>query len=407
MMPLLLLAAGLTLADLEGRLLLQSPEYKQAEASVHMAEGRRVQAGLYPNPTIGATGEHVSRATRGGSVGGFVEQRIVMGGKLGIERGLAGQELEQLRATRDAWRLRLRGQLTASFYETLTAIDRVRIRERLTATAADSAKIARELKNLGRLDEADIRTADVEASRAALRLEQARQGERRAWEELAALLNVDTLAPRELDGIADDFPRLDRESIWARVRAQSPEVAMAVTERARAALVLRRAKAARIPDLQVRGGLRHNGEWGDVPGGRPVGLEGIFDVGVEIPLFNRQQGNLQAARAEVERARLQSSRTERALQARFAAAWQRYDSAWALVVRYRDEILPAARKAFELHQQNFRRMQGEYPRALAAQRTYFEVQDEYTDGLRDGWRAVAELESLLLAGQEAGAANNW
>ena len=396
MTPIFLLAAGLTLADLEGRLLLQSPEYRQAEASVVMAEGRQLQAGLYPNPTVGATGEHVSRATRGGSVGGFVEQRIVMGGKIGIERGLAGQELELARAMREGWRLRLRGRLMALYYETLAAGERTGARAKLAANAAELAKIARELRNLGRLDEPDIRAADVEAQRAELRLEQGRQMEGRAWAELAALLNVDALTPRELDGMADDLPLLEREVLWGRIRAQSPEMTMAVTEGARAAFELRRAKAARVPDLQLRGGLRRNGEYGDVPGGRPVGMEGIFDVGIEIPLFNRQQGNLRAAKAGVERSRLEGERTERAQRMRFAGVWQRYEAARATVVRYREEMLPGARQALAIYQRNFRAMQGEYPRVLMAQRTYFELQDEYFDALRDGWRAVAELESLLL-----------
>jgi cobalt-zinc-cadmium efflux system outer membrane protein len=398
MTPILLLAAGLTLADLEGRLLSQNPEYQQAEASVKMAEGRQAQAGLYPNPTIGATGEHVSRATRGGSVGGFVEQRIVMGGKLGIDRNLAGQDVERARAMREAWRLRLRGQLRMLFYDTLAAAERTRVRTKLFETASETAKIARELQNIGRMDEPDIRTADVETQRAAVHLEQARQLETRAWTELAALLNTEGLAPRELDGMVDDFPELAREALWAQVRAQSPEVTMAVTEKARAQWALRQARAARVPDLQVRGGLRRNGEYGDVPGGRPVGLEGIFDVGVEIPLFNRQQGNLRAARAGVERAQLEGARTERALQARFAAAWQRYEAARVTVTRYRDSTLGDARRAYETYLSNFRGMQGEYPKVLNAQRSYFELQEEYNDALRDGWRAVAELESLLLLG---------
>lgn len=398
MTPVLLLAAGLTLADLEGRLLSRNPEYLQADAAVKMAEGRQVQAGLYPNPTIGGTGEHVSRATRGGSVGGFVEQRIVMGGKLGIDRNLAGQEVERARAMREAWRLRLRGQLRLLYYDTLVAGERTRVRGKLAETAAATAKIARELQNIGRLDEPDVRMADVERERAAVRLEQARQLESRAWAELAALLNTDALAPRELEGMVDDFPELAREGLWERVRAQSPEVAMAVTEKARAQWAVRQARAARVPDLQVRGGLRRNGEYGDVPGGRPVGLEGIFDVGVEIPLFNRQQGNLRAARAAVERAELEGARTERALQARFAAAWQRYESARVTVTRYRDTALLDARRAYDTYLSNFRGMQGEYPKVLVSQRSYFELQEEYNEALREGWRAVAELESLLLLG---------
>lgn len=398
MTAIFLLAAGFTLADLEARLLTQSPEYRQAEQSVQMAEGRAVQAGLYPNPTIGSTGEHVSRSTRGGSIGGFVEQRIVMGGKLGLAKGLAGQEVEQARAVREAWRLRLRGELQAAFYAALTAADRVKARERLAASAANSARIARELQNIGRLDAPDLKMADVESQRAALRLQQGRQMEERTWAELSALLNTDSLSPRELDGMVDDLPQLERETLWARVRGQSPEVTLAVTEKARAEIALRAARAARVPDLQLRGGLRNNREIGDVPGGRPVGAEGIFDVGIEIPIFNRQQGNLRAARAGVARAGIERERTERGLQARFAAAWQRYESAYSAVVRYREDMLPAAKDALDMYERNFRGMQGEYPKVLMAQRSYYGLLEEYLDGLEEGWRAAAELESLLLAG---------
>jgi outer membrane protein TolC len=68
------------------------------------------------------------------------------------------------------------------------------------------------------------------------------------------------------------------------------------------------------------------------------------------------------------------------------------------VTRYRDAALGDARRAYDTYLSNFRGMQGEYPKVLNAQRSYFELQEEYNDALRDGWRAVAELESLLLLG---------
>jgi len=396
----MLLAAALTLADLETRLLERNPEYRQAEAAVRMAEGQRVQAGLYPNPTIGSTGEHVAKSTRGGSIGGFVEQQIVMGGKLGIARSIADQELEQAKAMREAWRLRVRGNLAALYYATMAAGERVKTRKELAGNAEDSARIARELRNVGILDEPEVRMAEVEAQRAAVRLMEAEQSEGRAWLEMAALLNVDRMERQPLDGDVDEMPRLERDAVWARIREQSPEVRIAVTERVKAELAVREAKAARVPNLQLRGGLRNNREDGDVPKGRPVGVEGIFDIGVEIPIFNRQQGNLRTARAGVEKMRLEAERTERALQRRFAESWQHYETARLTAARYRNEMIPAARQAYQMYQRNFRAMQAEYPRLLTAQREYFALWDEYYDALEAGWRAATALESLLLAGEE-------
>ena len=393
----LLLAAGLTLADLESRLLQQSPQFRQAEADVRIAEGHAIQAGLYPNPTIGSTGEHVSKSTRGGSVGGFVEQRIVLGGKLGIDQALARQEVDHARALRDAWRLRLQGELKARYYAALAAAERVKTRAQLAQQSAESAKVARELLNTGLLDQPDLHAADIEARRADLRLQQARQAEDRAWSDLAALLNADSLPNRELDAMIDDIPSLERDDLWRRTLAQSPEITAALIEKGKAEQTLRQARAARIPDLQIRAGLRNNREDGDVPKGRPVGVEGIFDIGIEIPIFNRQQGNIAAARARIEKAALERDKTARDLQSRFAAAWERYAANRAAVERYRDELMPAARKAYEAYQQNYRAMQAEYTKALNAQRTWFELQDEYVDALAETWHAAAVLESLLLA----------
>ncbi len=50
----------LRLEDLERMALENNPTIAQAEAAVRAAEGRRVQAGLYPNPILGYLGEELS-----------------------------------------------------------------------------------------------------------------------------------------------------------------------------------------------------------------------------------------------------------------------------------------------------------------------------------------------------------
>ena len=61
--------------------LANHPALAEASAHVRAAEGRHLQAGLYPNPVVGATGDENSpgEVIRGGEFGGFVEQRLVTG----------------------------------------------------------------------------------------------------------------------------------------------------------------------------------------------------------------------------------------------------------------------------------------------------------------------------------------
>src|SRR5262245_35513863 len=50
----------LTLADLERMALQANPTLPEAQAAIRAAEGRRVQAGLWPNPVVGYRGEELA-----------------------------------------------------------------------------------------------------------------------------------------------------------------------------------------------------------------------------------------------------------------------------------------------------------------------------------------------------------
>ena len=84
-----------TLEQVEKIARQMNPTLRQAEAEIRAARSRQQQAGLYPNPTVGYTGDEI----RGGSVGGgkqgfFVQQTIVTGGKLGLSREVFGKDVK-------------------------------------------------------------------------------------------------------------------------------------------------------------------------------------------------------------------------------------------------------------------------------------------------------------------------
>jgi cobalt-zinc-cadmium efflux system outer membrane protein len=153
----------------------------------------------------------------------------------------------------------------------------------------------------------------------------------------------------------------------------------------------------KIPNLDILGGLRYNRELLEV-GQRPVGLEGFFDVGVRIPLFDRNQGGVQAARAEVTSAERNVERVQLALRSRLAVAFREYLDAREAAMRYQTAMLPRAQRAYDLYLISFRQMAASYPQALIAQRTLFQLQDEYNDTLAIAWTKATEIRGLLLMG---------
>ena len=151
----------------------------------------------------------------------------------------------------------------------------------------------------------------------------------------------------------------------------------------------------------VRGGLRNNREFGEIGPNGPRqrrGLEGIFDVSVQIPVFNRNQGAVKAAKAEAGHARLEVERTKLSLKGRLAAEFKDYQDASIAAERYRTRILPKARQAYDLYLSNFRQMAGAYPQALIAQRNLFQLQESYVSALVSTWQHAIEIQGLLLSG---------
>src|SRR5215469_8091347 len=70
-----------------------NPTLKQANALVRRSQQQARQAGLYPDPSIGYLGEQIRGGSfGGGEQGGFVQQTVVLGGKLGLRRDIFEQQ---------------------------------------------------------------------------------------------------------------------------------------------------------------------------------------------------------------------------------------------------------------------------------------------------------------------------
>ncbi len=385
--------------DLERMALAASPALRQSAAEVRAAAGRVRQAGLYPNPVLGFTGDHNTPALQGGSLGGFGEQRFVTGGKLGLDRKVADQDRLGVEEMAKAERLRIIAAIDALYYRGLGEQRLLEVRTRMAQLTQTTAATSRELANLGQADQPDVFEVEIEAQRAQLAVVMARNALDRTWREIQALVNQPGLKPSTLAGDLEAVGKLDRDAALSRILTDSPELRIAAIAEARSGIGVRRAKAGAIPDIVARGGVRYNRELhlDQISGPlQQVGPEGYFDVGVSIPIFDRNQGAIQAAEAEQDQARAGVELERQMIRTRFAAVYKEYADAMASIELYRNELLPKARQGFEMYQGNFRQMAAAYPKVLLAQRSLIQMEQEYIAQLVAAWQARLEIDSLLV-----------
>jgi cobalt-zinc-cadmium efflux system outer membrane protein len=374
-----------------------NPTLRQAEAEIRAAKARQQQAGLYPNPTVGYAGDEIRGGSfSGGKQGFFVAQTVVTAGKLARNRDVFAKETQLAQIEAEEQKIRVETSVKTAFYRVLAAQELLDVRRGVAQIEQNFADSRRQLFNSGQADESEVLEAEVEAQRLRLFAHMQENTLREEWRSLAAVLGRPDLPLATVSGdLEHNWPDLNEEQAVEAVATQSPATRIAETDAARAASSLARAKREPIPDLQLRGGFQYDNEpLGSVPAA--VGWEGTAEVGVQIPIFNRNQGNIAAATASLERANLEKQRVALTLRDRAATAADQYASARLMALEYRDEMLPRAKKAYTLMTERYGLMLASNPRVLESQRMLFNLQAEYIVALENVWTAGIALQGFLL-----------
>ena len=87
---------------------------------------------------------------------------------------------------------------------------------------------------------------------------------------------------------------------------------------------------------------------------------------------------------------------ELSLRRRLADSFSRYETARESVRDFAEQSLPMSRRALEMYQDYFKKRRATWPQVLVAQRTYFQLSDDYANALLDLRRAETEIKGMLL-----------
>jgi cobalt-zinc-cadmium efflux system outer membrane protein len=271
----------------------------------------------------------------------------------------------------------------------------VEVRAELARIAHEAVGISEELLNVGQADQPDLLEAQIEADRAEIQHDAARYHQEAVWRVLAAVVGEPDMPLRPLAGNPEEgIPTLDQETLVAALVRDSPEVQAAEAAVRREQAAIRMSLAERLGDITLRAGPSYNYDTSHGLGG----WAGHIELSFPLPLFNRAQGSIAAARADAEAAQAEVRRLELELRARLATEFLGYARARGVVEKYRSAVIPRAERAYELYLSRFREMAAAYPQVLIAQRTLAQVRAEYLDALDDVWRHVVLLEGSLLEG---------
>lgn len=380
----------LTLEDLESLALANNPTLVQAHAQLEGARAAALQAGLYHNPILGYVGEQMGvRGTAGETQGGFVQQRIDTAGKLKLSRAKYQARSDVTESLALVQQYRVLNDVRIHYYQTLGAEQLVNIHRQLLKSAEDNLVTTREMLNVGQANQADLHLAKAELEQQRLDLMMAENDYQLAWQRLTAIVGLQNQPPAPLAGPLDgETLPINWETAVARLVAESPELAAAQTKVGEDQITVQRERVQPIPDIFVAGLVGKNFESGDTTASATAFIE--------IPLFDRNQGTIRQAEADLARSRGEVRRLELILRRRLAEQYRRYQTASQHVRAYQEAILPETRAAYRARLQAYQEGRETWPNVLAVQRNYFLLQSNYVKNLVAWREAEVAINGFLL-----------
>lgn len=380
---------GINLAELESLAERCNPALAQAAARIEAARGEAIQAGLYPNPRAGYLASEIGDEGQAGQQGAFIGQEFVTNGKLKLSRYVAEQTIRQAQCAWAAQRARVVNDVRRAFFDVLVAQRSVELTNQLVRVGQEGVRAADALMKAKEASRFDGLQARIEFDSAQITAEKARNRYVAAWRNLATVVGMPDMPSAPLLGeLQDGLAQLTWEGELTRMLGESPVIAEARTNVARAEAILCRQCAERVPNVDVQVAMQYDNATRDSIAGA--------QAGVALPLFNRNQGNIRRAQAEVSSARAEVQRAELELRQRLAVAFEQYQNARFQVEKYAAQILPNAQTSLDLVTRGYREGHLDYLTLLTSQRTFFQVNLAYVEAVRDLRNATVVIEGNLL-----------
>ncbi|UVW30515.1 TolC family protein [Massilia sp. H6] len=374
-------SAPLTLEQAVAKALAANPTLRAAALDVAIAEGARRQAGVFRNPEVSFVREGTQRGTRTQTV--QLSQVLELGGKRSARIRLAERERSLAEGNLGVARTDLRADVTTAYFDALGAQERLQVAQASLDVASKAAYAAERRVAAGRVSPVEQDRAGVAQATARLELAQAQSelsiamltlaaywGETIAVSQPLAIPALDLALPPALDELQR---RLDASPQMRRSRLQ--------LEREEAQVGLDRSQ--RMPDVTLMVGRQKDDEIGR--------SQTVLGVSLPIPLFNRNQGSLQASLSRAEKARTELEAERLRLHQSLTTAYQRAQLSREQVRTMREDVLPRAQRVFDAAVTGFEAGKFSFLDVLDAQRTLLQIRTQYIQALYDRYRAVAHL----------------
>ncbi|MBC2603684.1 TolC family protein [Puniceicoccus vermicola] len=368
------------------------PRYDLLAERRDAAEGQVEQAGVRPNPVVGAEAENFLGT---GPVSGVKALEVTLGVTQVLEtadKRRLRTEVERQRLASFDWEAEqleweIESEVREAFVAVLLAQQSVGLREMQLELAERSLSETQRLVEEARSPQVEKTRATLAVKRQEFLLRQSERDYESSRAVLAALWGMVPAPDFRVQGeivLEEEIPSIEE------LEAVLPGTVIlkrfeSDRQQRQAALELEEARAT--PDIELYGGARYYNE-------DDGNLGFVAGVAVPWPLFDRNQGNIRSARAELRSVEYEREARRRELLLALNENWRELQSAHADARSIEVDLIPAARETLEATEEGYRLGRFTQVAVIDSRQELFALRESYLEALGRYAQALTAIKNL-------------
>ena len=382
--------AGISLDEATALALQANPDIAVALSGREVESGQVLQAATRPNPTLSAQVEDLRSRYRNSTL--LISQQLETAGKRDKRIAAADANLAIADADIRIAQAEISAKVYAAFYQALAAQQAQALATELLQIATTSKETTAKRVSAGKVSPVEETKAKVAEAGLKIELATANQQLAAAKKRLTGLwgkgLGSTQTTAFTVVGELNKFNALPALSDLAAQLPNSPRLKKASLAIAQKQALSEIEKSKQTPDVTLSLGARRNEELGGI-------TQAIIGISIPIPLFDKNQGNWQSAKARETQSLDEKTALENQLNTELADAYLRRQVQVEASNTYSQEILLGAQSAYEAARKGFEFGKFSFLEVLDAQRTLFQAKTQYIQTLALAHQAEADIQSIL------------
>ncbi len=370
-----------------------NPNIAVAMRGRDVESAQALQAATRPNPTLSGQVEDLRSQNRIATIA--VSQQLETAGKRDKRMAAADVSLAMADADIRIAQAEISAKTYAAFYQVLAAQQAQTLAQELLQIATTSKQTTAKRVLAGKVSPVEETKAKVAEAGLKIDLANANQQLAVAKQRLASLWAKSTEMNDQADykvvGELENLKALPALSDLMVQLADSPRL-----KKATLAIIQKQALSnielsKQTPDVTLSLGAQRNEELGGI-------TQAVIGLSIPIPVFDKNQGNLQSAKAREYQSIDEKFALENQLKTDLADAYSRRQLQVEASNMYQQDILPGAQSAYEAARKGFEFGKFSFLEVLDAQRTLFQAKTQHLQTLALARLAEADIHSILGTG---------